>query len=99
MSGSVRRSALVLMLAVGGCVGAPTTTTVGTGVTGQAIIGGAADTGDPAVVLIYLNQPGVSDGELCTGEVISPHVVLTAAHCAGGADPSVTNTLYRVYLG
>ena len=94
--GCVRRSALILMLAVGGCVGAATT---GGGAVEERIIGGAADGADPAVVVIYLNQPGHADGQLCTGEVISPHVVLTAAHCAGGADPSVTNMLFRVYLG
>jgi V8-like Glu-specific endopeptidase len=43
--------------------------------------------------------PGQNGGSLCTGEVISPHVVLTAAHCAGGEDPSVTNATWQVYLG
>jgi secreted trypsin-like serine protease len=43
--------------------------------------------------------PGQQGGALCTGEVISPHVVLTAAHCTGGEDPTVTNAVWRVYLG
>jgi secreted trypsin-like serine protease len=94
MLGDVRRSALVFTLAVGGCTGAP-----GVGVVGQPIIGGTTDTADPSVVLLYVTVPGQSGGALCTGEVISPHVVLTAAHCAGGDDPSVTNALYHVYLG
>src|SRR5882724_13669516 len=36
------------------------------------IVGGVVDTGDPAVIEF-------AGG--CTGEVISPHVVLTAGHC------------------
>jgi MYXO-CTERM domain-containing protein len=47
----------------------------------QAIIGGTTDTADPGVVLVFAQQPGSQSGSLCTGEVISPHVVLTAAHC------------------
>jgi hypothetical protein len=51
------------------------------------------------VVLIYMTIPGSQGGALCTGEIISPHVVLTAAHCAGGEDPTVTNAVWRIYLG
>jgi len=47
----------------------------------QAIINGTLDDGDPNVVLVFAQVPGQSSGSLCTGEVISPHVVLTAAHC------------------
>ena len=46
----------------------------------QPIIGGTADTGDPAVVLVAA-QAGNGSGGLCSGEVVSPHVILTAAHC------------------
>src|SRR5262249_30638633 len=91
----VRRSALVLMLALGGCTGAGTAT----GMVGEDIIGGVNDTSDVGVVLLYITAPGQQGGELCTGEVVSPHVVLTAAHCAGGEDPTVTNASWRVYLG
>lgn len=90
----VRRSALILMLAVGGCTSAADPT----GLLGEDIIGGVTDASDPGVVLLYFTTPGQSGGSLCTGEVVSPHVVLTAAHCAGGEAPSVTST-FHVYLG
>jgi V8-like Glu-specific endopeptidase len=95
MSGNVRTSALVSLLTLAGCTGAA----MGPGVVGEEIIGGTTDTTDSAVVLLYMTVPGQQGGALCTGEVISPHVVLTAAHCTGGEDPSVTNATWRVYLG
>ena len=48
---------------------------VGVGVQSEAIIGGGATTGHPAVVKIE------STSGLCTGTLITPTVVLTAAHC------------------
>src|SRR2546428_223763 len=59
------------------------------------IVGGAVDSGHPAVLLIY-NSFG---GYLCTGTLIDTYVVLTAAHCtqdtvashyqvAGGVNPT-----------
>ncbi len=44
------------------------------GVDTQAIVGGTVDTGDPAVVLL-MGSGG------CTGTLVAPNVVLTAAHC------------------
>ena len=50
---------------------------------GAPIVGGTTDTGDPSVVALYGQPPGAQSkgGFLCTGTVIAPTVVLTAAHC------------------
>src|SRR4051794_24081895 len=89
------RATLFSLLLAAGCgaaTGAP-------GVLEAEIIGGTSDANDNAVVLLYMTVPGQAGGAICTGEVISPHVVLTAAHCTGGEDPTITNATYRVYVG
>lgn len=48
--------------------------------TQTGIIGGASDTDDDAVVALVGNTPE-KGSFLCTGVVVSPHVVLTAGHC------------------
>jgi V8-like Glu-specific endopeptidase len=54
------------------------------------IVGGSLDDGDPSVVALYAQQLGAQTGYLCTASVISPTVLLTAAHCVSptetGAD-------------
>ncbi len=59
-----------------------------------AIIGGSADTGHPAVVVLIVEQ--TADYFLCSGTVVSPHVVLTAAHCVN-PDHVGASTVFQVY--
>ncbi len=64
----------------------------------QAIVGGTATTEDPSVVVVVAQLADAKYATLCTGTVVSPHVVLTAAHCI---DPDVVGqgAKYSVLLG
>ncbi len=67
---------LIAVVVTAGCTAAPTLLE-----RQQTITGGTADTKDPAVVLL-ISRGGRT---MCSGTVLSPHVVLSAAHCV---DPS-----------
>lgn len=45
------------------------------------IIGGTADTADPAIIALFAHKEGDNQGSLCTSTLIAPTVLLTAAHC------------------
>jgi MYXO-CTERM domain-containing protein len=73
--------ALCLLLPLAGCTAAPPV-----GEQAQAIINGTLDDGDPNVMMLFSQVPGQSSGFLCTCEVVSPHVVMTAAHCVAPSE-------------
>lgn len=66
--------------------------------TARPIVGGALDTGDPAVVAIGVRRVGCSEDLVarCTGALIAPRLVLTAAHCV--IDPRLSSDL-EVFFG
>jgi len=84
----------LLLVVLGGCA-APVAPP---GRASEAILQGTPDPdGDPSVVFIQMNA--ANGGGFCTGSVISPHVVITAAHCVDPAEIGADITSVRVYLG
>lgn len=87
-------SAMVLAL---GCGGQPAAAehAESTAQDRSEIIGGTTDTGDDSIVAVYAVAPGATSGALCTGTVIAPTVVLTAAHCV---HPDTVGTGVNFYV-
>jgi V8-like Glu-specific endopeptidase len=78
----MKRWALLSILAAGlvGCAADAQDTT-----SDSSIINGTVNEGDPAVMALYAQVPGQEGGALCTTTLISPTVLLTAAHCVSSA--------------
>lgn len=68
------------------------------GVLQNPIVGGTTDTADPSVVLLIGEKSGSNYASMCSASVISPRVILTAAHCVA---PSVVGTglTFQIFLG
>lgn len=71
-----------------GCApGAPEGLESDSGQAREAIVGGALDSGDAAVVAVVARRARCAGGAAltCSGVLVSPRVVLTAGHCLRGA--------------
>jgi MYXO-CTERM domain-containing protein len=96
MRATLCSSTLALSLFAAGCLGGVAPEDVGAA--RAPIIGGTLDTADPGVVLVFAQQPGSQSGSLCTGEVVSPHVVMTAAHCVSPSEVG-QGAVFTVFTG
>jgi len=68
-------------------------------VSGAAVVGGDPDPGDPAVVALVARRARCEEPDLallCTGTLVAPRVVLTAAHCL---DVFGEDGQYEVFFG
>jgi secreted trypsin-like serine protease len=58
----------------------------------DSIVGGTTDNADPAVNLIFIHQPAATSGFICSGTIVGPSTILTAAHCVDPASVGPGNT-------
>ncbi|MFE8603408.1 S1 family peptidase [Archangium violaceum] len=85
-----RSAAVLLLLVVGACGVSPEPPPK---VQRQSITGGEPEPGAPAVVAIVpvsplCGEPDEASPVLCTGTLVAPRVILTAAHCVESPDVS-----------
>lgn len=88
---------LALALQLGACGLVAEEDVAELGETRAPIVGGTPTNQYPAVPLLYSEIEGQDGAQLCTGTLISPRVILTAAHCVEftGGPPSQ----YVAYFG
>jgi secreted trypsin-like serine protease len=67
------------------------------GDTSQEIVGGVATSEYPAVAFLYSEFSNSDDAQLCSGTLVTPSVILTAAHCVEFANGSPEQ--YLAYFG
>ncbi|MFO0555529.1 MAG: S1 family peptidase [Polyangiaceae bacterium] len=85
------------LLALVSCQNASASLAEHTRASRDAIINGAADDADPAIVMLAAWPSDLSSLDLCTATLVAPDALLTAAHCV---DPSTHQGYgFGVYFG